>query len=140
MKTAGFVVLGILVMLCFGLPSAGAQEKDTSASQAQVFTGNEKHDIDLATAVKMIQKYRASVEDTVSAIKGGFFGRNAFEKILAQEGCVGIRYYYAQNDSGVPALVLVGVDAKGQDMQTGVLMEIGWPCPPFCSSTSELSR
>ena len=35
-------------------------------------------------------------------------------------------------------LVLVGVDAKGQDMQTGMIMERAYTCPPFCGNASEL--
>ena len=65
---------------------------------------------------------------------------HAVDKILAQPGAVGIRYYYAQTDDGNPTLVLVGVDAKGQDMQTGVIMERGVLCPPFCYSESEFMK
>jgi hypothetical protein len=82
------------------------------------------------TAVRFIKNHKSNLK--APSIKGGFFARNAFDKILAQPGVVGIRYYYAQTDQGTPTLVLIGVDGKGQDMQTGVMMENATPCPPFC--------
>ncbi len=103
-----------------------------SARQQQL-TGNENHVITLDQAVKFIQNYQMSPR--IPSIKGGFFGRNIFEKILAQGGCVGIRYYYAQKDDGSPTLVLVGVDNMSRDMTSGILGEITVPCPPFCDSS-----
>ena len=139
MKTTSFIVLIILVVLSVGLLLAQDTGKK-AAAQTQMFTGKEDHLVDSATAVKMIKKYRANVQATTSTIKGGYFARNAFEKILAQKGCIGIRYYYAQNDTIAPVLVLVGVDSTGQDMKTGVIMEKVFPCPPYCFDASELAK
>ena len=122
MKTTGILVLGILVILCFGLLWAwNGPAKNSPASQAQQVTGNENHQVDLATAVRFINSHKSNLK--APTIKGGFFARNAFEKILAQPGVIGIRYYYAQTDEGAPTLVLVGVDSRGQDIQTGFIME-----------------
>jgi hypothetical protein len=138
MKTTGILVLGILVVLCFGLLwSLNSPAKSAQAPQDQRLTGNENHQVDLVTAVRFIKNHKSNLK--ASTIKGGFFGRNAFDKILAQPGVVGIRYYYAQTDDGLPTLVLVGVDEKGQDMQTGLLMERALGCPPWCND-SELSK
>ncbi|MBI2429711.1 MAG: hypothetical protein HYV29_13130 [Ignavibacteriales bacterium] len=73
-------------------------------------------------------------------LKGGMFSRDAFEKILAQKGVIGIRYYYAKMDDGTPTLVLVGVDSTGKDMTKGVMLERTYPCPPYCDDTSALSK
>jgi len=43
-----------------------------------------------------------------------------------------MRYYYAQEDDGTPCVVLVGVDPQGRDIVTGVVLELGWLCPPIC--------
>jgi|WetSurMetagenome_2_1015567.scaffolds.fasta_scaffold14981_2 hypothetical protein len=139
MKTTGIVVLGILVVLCFGLLwSFHNPAKSTPSSQDQQLTGNENHQIDLVTAVRFIRNHKSNLK--APSLKGGFFGRNAFEKILAQPGVIGIRYYYAQTDDGNPTLVLVGVDGKGQDIQTGLIMERALLCPPFCAAESELTK
>jgi hypothetical protein len=139
MKTTGTLILGILVVLCFGLLWAlNGPAKSAPASQDQQLTGNEDHQVDLATAIRFINNNKSNLK--APSIKGGFFGRNAFDKILAQPGVVGIRYYYAQTDDSKPTLVLVGVNGKGQDIQTGLIMERVWPCPPFCDNVSELAR
>ncbi len=139
MKTTGTLILGILVVLCFGLLWAfHGPAKSASTSQNQQLTGNENHQVDLMTALRLVKNHRSNLK--APSIKGGFFGRNAFDKILAQPGVIGIRYYYAQMDDGSPTLVLVGVDAKGQDIQTGLIMERMSPCPPYCDVVSELAR
>ena len=139
MKTTRTLILGILVLLCFGLLWAlNGPAKSASTSQDQQLTGNENHQVDLATALRFIKNHKSNLK--APSIKGGFFARNAFEKILAQPGVIGIRYYYAQTDDGIPTLVLVGVDGKGQDIQTGLIMERILACPPWCDVVSELTR
>lgn len=118
------VLTGALLTLLLGL-----SVNDTRAQQQQ-FTGNENHVITLDQAVKYIHNFRSN--RTVPAINGGYFGRNIFEKILSQEGCVGLRYYYANQDDGAPTLVLVGVDSTGNDLDQGILGEEILPCPPIC--------
>jgi|SRR6185312_11042614 len=56
-------------------------------------------------------------------------GRNIIEKILAQPGCVGMRFYYGYNNEGQKTLVYVGMDANGNDLvkqtmitENGVMM------------------
>jgi hypothetical protein len=110
---------------------------DAKAGHPQ-FTGYENHAVSLEQAVKFVQNFRTS--PTAPGTQGGFFGKETFEKILAQPGCVGIRYYYAKQDDGSPALVLVGVDAKGDDMEQGLLAEMALPCPPYCGSPSRLNK
>jgi hypothetical protein len=145
MKTTGTLILSILVVLCFGLlwafhgpaKSAPTSQVQQVMSSAQL---NADHQVDLVTAVRMIKSHRANANSSSTSIKGGFFARSAFDKILAQPGVVGIRYYYAQTDQGTPTLVLVGVDGKGVDIQTSLIMERALPCPPYCDAASELTK
>jgi hypothetical protein len=131
MKTTGTLILGILVVLCFGLLWAlNGPAKNAPASQDRQFTGKENHQIDLVKALKLIKNHETNSNE--QKMKGGYIGRDAIEKVLAQQGCTGIRYYYAQNDDGTPTIVIFGVDVKGTDIQTGVLLDVVWPCPPFC--------
>jgi hypothetical protein len=129
---AAVAVLSSLVtlLLVFGTSSI-------SARQQQV-TGNEDHSITLEQAVKYVQNFRNF--PSVPTIRGGYFGRSAFDKILAQPGCVGIRFYYAQKDDGSPTMVLVGIDNGGNDMTLGPLSDQILPCPPYCPGPSPLNR
>jgi hypothetical protein len=60
------------------------------------------------------------------------------DRILAQPGCNGIRFYFGTKTDGSLALVLVGVDENEKDMTEGVILEDHYPCPPFCDATSSL--
>ena len=67
------------------------------------------------------------------------FHRDAFDRILRQPGCMGIRSYPGLSDAGEPTLVLVGVDADGNDMIEGALAQFGGVCPPSCSEQNDLN-
>jgi hypothetical protein len=108
------------------------------ASARQQVTGNEDHAITLDQAVKYIENFKSN--PTAPSMKGAFFGRGILDKILAQPGCLGIRYYYAKKDDGSATVVLAGVDTDGNDIEQGVLAEMPIPCPPFCPSSGQLSK
>jgi hypothetical protein len=111
---------------------------NTLGARPQQLTGQENHAITIDQAAKYVQNFKNFPK--TPAIKGGFFGRNIFEKILSQAGCIGIRYYYGQDDNGASNIVLVGVDMVGNDMTAGVLGEINIPCPPVCPAPNQLNR
>lgn len=70
-------------------------------------------EIGVELGAQMISSYRqANPTDTL----GYFIGRNILEQVLAQPGCVGIKFYNAYNEVGSKTLVYVGVDAAGNDM------------------------
>lgn len=102
------------------------------------FKGDGNHVVTLDVAARYVQNFRNN--PVAPAIKGGYFGRNIFDKILAQPGAFGIRYYYAAKDDGSPTLVLVGVDSAGNDIVQGVIGEVTLPCPPFCSLSNALTK
>jgi hypothetical protein len=147
MKPAGILVLGILVVLCFGFLWAyhGLTNNVPHLQDQQALFGalsNANHQIDIVTAIRLIRNHKTTINASSAStpIKGGVFARSAIEKLLAQPGAAGIRYYYARNDDGTPALVLVGVDARGQDMIMETILDKSILCPPFCPSSSELAR
>jgi hypothetical protein len=41
-------------------------------------------------------------------------GRNIIDQILAQPGCVGIKFYNAYNETGEKTLVYIGLDSNGK--------------------------
>lgn len=111
------------------------------------FVGAEKHEITLDEAKKLIQNHWKSLKSrpgkekgALTGTTGGSFDRVAIEKVLSQPGCDKLRFYYAAENNGAPTLVLVGVDSSGNDMTKASMMEKVWPCPPWCSSQSELLR
>lgn len=50
-------------------------------------------------------------------------GRNIIDQILAQPGCVGLRFYNALNEAGQKTLVYVGVDAAGKNLVERVVVQ-----------------
>jgi hypothetical protein len=102
----------------------------TSVRSTPVFSGLEDHTIALEDAGRQTRSHRRSAG--AGAIKAGVFGRAAIEQVLAQDGVVGMRYYFGQESNGRPVMVIVGVDEMGRDLYDGVVCERSAPCPPFC--------
>lgn len=101
------------------------------------FTGKEDHSITLEEASKLTRNYRN--KEGKDAIKAGFFGKEALQKILDQEGCVGIRIYYGQEDSGSSQIVLVGANHEENDLDDGIILDRILPCPPYCGKSNPLN-
>jgi hypothetical protein len=99
---------------------------------------NNNHFISLATAERYVINYVTN--RTAPQINGGLFDRDAFDAILRQPDCEGIRYYYAKKDDGSPTIVVVGVNSAGNDIETGIIAEEISPCPPFCGSPGTLKK
>lgn len=115
--------------------AAGTLEPPVGASQLEFNGERRDHRISLEHAVPMVERYRERHPDGIHA---SMFDRAIFDDILAQAGCTGIRMYYAEGTDGAQTLVLVGVDARGNDLYRGLLGEWGSPCPPACSRDSPL--
>jgi hypothetical protein len=150
MKATGYVVLGILVVLCFGLlvafksPASPAPEPQIQNQSLVDLLNTTNHQIDPTTALRLIANLKGKIKTnaTTSAIstnprgiigtRGGAFSRRIIDKILAQPGCIGIRFYYAQKDDGTPTVVLLGVSSAGADIATESEADAAIPCPPYC--------
>lgn len=136
METVNATTTRTLTDLFIDAPIAPAQP-EVRERQRPVFTGLEDHTISIDDASELTRNYRMSAGK--GAIKGGFFGRAAIEQVLAQEGVVGIRYYYAKENNGRPVMIMVGVDEFGKDLVDGFLAERSVPCPPFCGGLNPLN-
>jgi hypothetical protein len=95
------------------------------------------HRIPLQEAATLIRNHRANAAGGTG--RGGMFHAKAVLDLLAQPGCVGLRYYYGRNGDGTPSLILVAVDADGDDMTGSTLLEFSYPCPPFCATPNDLA-
>lgn len=112
--------------------------------------------ISLFDAVALTQRYRKSAP---ASEHGGFFWSDGIREILEQPGCVGLRYYHGLDAGGGYQIVFVGVDGNGADIVKSpatrvatsgakisakiaagdaVLLDMHWPCPPFCDPNSPL--
>ncbi len=65
--------------------------------------------IDHTLAATMIKDFQ---EEFPTEKIGHYIGRDILDTILAQPGCVGIRFYNALNEAGIKTLVYIGVDAN----------------------------
>lgn len=98
------------------------------------------HKIDLETAARLTSSFRVQAKSgQLPAAPVIAFTREGYERILKQPDAVGIRIYPAINETGAVTYVLVGVDAKGNDMVNGELSEEGWPCPETCPDQNVLN-
>lgn len=115
------------------------------------------HFISLQEAIEMTSRCR---EQKINVIKSEFqdrgiisncetFDRESFDKLLAQEGCEGIRIYSGMDDTLKLKVIVVGVDEDNRDMlpsdQTALdeennIIEQGLPCPPTCPPPSPLNE
>lgn len=100
--------------------------------------GRWDHRITLAEAVALTRRHRD--EGRAGETRSVAFGREAFDAILAQPGCAGIRVHLGRREDGAVALVLVGMDESLADLADGEVMDRGWPCPPACGPESALDR
>jgi hypothetical protein len=100
------------------------------------FTGDEAGQIPLDLAARWTRNFREKHPDET---KAHFFGRNIVQKILDQEGCMGIRLFYALDDDSQKQLIMVGADADTNNQVDGVVAEFSSPCPDQCGKTDVLN-
>lgn len=99
------------------------------------FDGTEGGQITLENGAEMTAKYR---HDYPNETLAHFFGKDILEKILDQEGCVGIRFYYGIDEDGQKQIVMVGVDSDENDL-TNLVADMSFPCPNACSTPNALN-
>jgi hypothetical protein len=76
--------------------------------------------IDHQLAKELIQSYQTTYPESFKAV---LIGRNIIDQILAQPGCVGIRFIDAINEEGQKTLVYIGVDAANKAILESVVVE-----------------
>jgi hypothetical protein len=128
-----------------------------------------KHAISLTDAKKFTRNFRDKKD---SILAGEFkkakslpncetFERAAFDEVLAQPGCTGLRIYLAMDDELLIRMVIVGVNENNEDMLPktdglfmaaattattttdpdtgGKIIEQGTRCPEVCPPSSTLN-
>lgn len=102
------------------------------------YNANEGAQITLNEASQLTKNYRDQsgwLDRTLSH----YVGKTLIQSILSQEGCVGLRTYYAITEDGKKQLVFVGVDQEENDLYNGVLVDKTVSCPPFCPKKNPLN-
>ena len=102
-----------------------------------MFTGNEDHSISLTDAAVLTKAYRLLAGPF--SIQGHYFSKTALLGVLNQTNAVGIRIYYGSSALLGPKLVVVGVNADGEDLTSGYVLDHSAQCPPNCSSANLLN-
>ena len=117
-------------------PQLSLMEVDGTAIR---FTGKEDHSFPVQAGKEMMTAFQA---DNPFETYGWYFGREAIEWLLAQDGAVGLRIYGGFKPNGQFSPVILGVDAQGKDIYRGGsglyksplnsprLLEKAFPCPP----------
>ena len=104
------------------------------------------HEISLQTAIEMTSLYRTEVNNILAPEYKGTdvlpmsesFNNEAFTKLIAQDGCIGLRIYLGMAADKNVRLIIVGVNNNDEDMvgvAGGLIMEEGHRCPPICTVT-----
>ena len=70
--------------------------------------------ISLGEFNSMTEAYKASV--SAEETRAVAYGKTVLEQLLAQKGCVGLRFYLAKDKLGKTTLVFKGVDKDGNDI------------------------
>lgn len=99
------------------------------------FDGTEGGAITLSNGAAMTKEHRLR---NPTALKARFFGKEILNQILEQEGCMGIRFYFGQDEDGVRELVICGADQYEDDM-LDLVADVSAPCPSNCSTPNALN-
>lgn len=94
------------------------------------------HRINLKDAAAHTKRHR---DAKVSPVKAGAFHKDQVVELLNQPGCVGLRVYYGRSADGSPSLVLTGIDKADSDLTGGTILELNFPCPPYCGGDDALN-
>lgn len=115
------------------------------------------HFISLNEAITMTALYRADKE-TILATSfqnqnilplSETFNRNAFDTLLAKEGCEALRIYYGMDENSKIHAIVVAVNEDNEDMLPELtnaalidedIVEEGQRCPDLCPPASPLNE
>ncbi len=93
----------------------------TTLTTKKVATIGEEIGVELGT--QMVKGYQQA---NPSDVHSYLIGRNIIDQILAQPGCLGIKFYNAYNEIGEKTLVYVGVNLDGKSIiRTTIVNQLG---------------
>lgn len=132
------LVIMLVMGVSLGLWAIGSSESSDSGDDKSVlFTGKENHLITLEDASELVTNYRATASEDAGL--GGFVGKETIQRLINQEGAVGIRIYYGKDAEGGNHLVLIGTDERGNDLLHGEIAQYLMFCPPWCNDGDDVT-
>lgn len=96
------------------------------------------HGISLQEASELTARYQENLPP--GQPKGGFFGKQAVQRLLDHPECVGLRFFFGAHKDGKRAVVGMCVDKFGAEMFHGLTIELSTGCPPYCGSINLLNH
>lgn len=119
--------------------SLGGNRSIRGRQQTNPFDGSAGDPISLELAKTWTANYRSKNPDQ---LKGHYFGFEIIQRLLNETNCSGIRIYYGIDETGQQKLLLVGVDADGNDLLPSleqeldnggnIVVDYSYPCPDYC--------
>jgi hypothetical protein len=106
--------------------------------------------ISKSKARKWVDNYKKKHGKEKNFLSSMLFDKEVVLRLLSEKGCEGLRIYNALDDEGKEHFILVGTDAKGNNLLPkeedddaslsmsrmadggAMLLNDGMPCPPFC--------
>ena len=134
------VFFSSIILLSLLYPAYRFQAHADQKPMPKEYSGHNDHRISLQDAAALTRNFRHAKGIDQNTILGEYFDKDALLSALNQEKCTGLRIYYGKRSDGIPVLVLVGVDQSGSDMISGVTLEYGIFCPPFCGDGNPLTK
>lgn len=117
---------------------------NVSASDTNTFSTSDAD----STTIVITNKWKDNYNQiNPNGIQAHFLGFEIIKQVLSGTGCVGIRCYYALNDSGVQQLLLIGIRSDGTNILPqsttsgrvadggGTIGDMNLPCPTYCSGS-----
>ena len=84
-------------------------------------------------AKQLIDRYKGTYGESIK--RAFLYDNDLVEGVLNGDNCEGLRIYMGLNEDEEQCVVLVGTDSEGDDLTNNLILEIGKPCPPFCSAS-----
>ncbi|GLH72619.1 hypothetical protein GETHLI_11210 [Geothrix limicola] len=105
-------------------------------SHTVAFDPNRVHSISKSEITQLVRAFQ--VQAAPDELHSSMYHRSAFEHVLDQPDCAGIRIYLARHNDGQDCMVFVGVTAVGDDLtaEHAKFAQAGQNCPPFCFDAS----
>ncbi len=96
------------------------------------------HQIAPEAAAELTARYQESLQP--GQPKGGFFGKQAIQKLLDHPECAGLRFCFGAQQDGKRVIVISCTDKSGAELLHGPMVELSTSCPPFCGWPNLLSH
>lgn len=97
-----------------------------------------RHEISLQEASQLTARFQENVQP--GQPKGGFFGKQALQRLLNHPECVGLRCFFGADKEGTRVMVMLCVDKFGAERFDGPSIEFSTPCPPLCGKSNLLNH